>query len=89
MATTEDNYEDTNDQEEMRSWDSLWEWKGSGEKKLIYQPETDSMLRIIGYESDESGGYEIVAYQHDYTQDYGKYIFIDPVSGQIRKQLQI
>lgn len=86
---TEDNYEDTNDQEEMRSWDSLWEWKGSGEKKLIYQPETDSMLRIIGYESDESGGYEIVAYQHDYTQDYGKYIFIDPVSGQIRKQLQI
>lgn len=86
---TEDNYEDTNDQEEMRSWDSLWEWKGSGEKKLIYQPETDSMLRIIGYESDEKGGYYIIVNQMSDQDPTVRYLFIDPVSGQIRKQIQI
>ena len=86
---TEDNYEDTNDQEEMRSWDSLWEWKGSGEKKLIYQPETDSMLRIIGYESDEKGGYNIIVNQMSDQDPTVRYLFIDPVSGQIRKQIQI
>ena len=86
---TEDTHEDTNDLEEMRSWDSLWEWKGSGEKKLIYQPETDSMLRIIGYESDEKGGYNIIVNQMSDQDPTVRYLFIDPVSGQIRKQIQI
>lgn len=86
---TEDNYEDTKDQEEMRSWDSLWEWKGNGEKDLIYQPETDSQLRIIGYESDDKGGYNIIVYQMSTQERKERYLFIDPVSGQIRKRLQI
>ena len=85
----EDNFEDTKDPEKMRMWDSVWEWKGNGEKELIYQPETDSQLRIIGYESDDKGGYNIIVYQMSTQERKERYLFIDPVSGQIRKQIQI
>lgn len=68
------------------SGDALLEWKG-GEKTLIYQPGNDEFLYFGGFEPNETGGYNIILFQHDRKAQESGFVFIDAATCETVKEL--
>ena len=79
-----ENRKDNND--EMH-FDMLYEWKGGGNKELIYAPENGGFLYRCGFETNGTGGYNIILFQSDITYKNKCYLFIDPDTHKIVKKL--
>ncbi|HAG14367.1 MAG TPA: hypothetical protein DCG49_10995 [Ruminococcus sp.] len=69
--------------------ESLYLWNGGGNKTLIYKPENNDFLMLCGFEPNASGGYSIVLFQWGNAMETSSFVFIDPDTGQIVKQLSL
>ena len=68
--------------------DSLYLWNGGGSKTLKYKPENEEFLCIYGFEQAENGSYSVILYQWNFDIREASFLFLDPDSGQVIKQIQ-
>ena len=68
--------------------ESLYTWNGGGSKTLKYKPENGEFLCICGFEPAENGSYSVILYQWNFNNQGAAFLFLDPDSGQIVKQIQ-
>ena len=68
---------------------SLREWNENGTDEEIYAPENSRSqeLWICGYEQTGNNSYNIVL-KHTYNEGETGFVFVDPTTGQIVKEIK-